>query len=305
MTVSFDENPPFCPMSVGWSYKRKEASHFTFKSLEPGHFAAGVVHRWTSMLNFFEIADRLLPVDGETILNLNDAGVDAGLAFCGNGPEYTLIPDFLFVRSQGYAVPKTHFHRNIEWSQRSNVVFWRGSSLGQKNKPIMQMPRVQLCEIVRGAEESVFDVGFSELLDISPEDAGLLRSQGFEKDHVSWQSLDGYKYHVDIDGHACSYAGLFRKLLSGGVVLKVKSPYNHSQWYYERLEPWVNYIPVRSDLSDLLDLVSYCRTHDKEVQRIARAGRALALSLTFEREVASGINRVARAFLSGTKPRKN
>lgn len=63
------------------------------------------------------------------------------------------------------------------------------------------------------------------------------------------KELSSYRFHIDIDGHGPSY-GLFLKLLSGGLVLKVQSPDRCVQWYYDRLVPEVNFVPVREDLSD-------------------------------------------------------
>jgi hypothetical protein len=58
---------------------------------------------------------------------------------------------------------------------------------------------------------------------------------------------------IDIDGNANSWDGLFWKLLSNSVVLKVES--NNSQWYYSQLKPWHHFVPVKADLSDLVEKV--------------------------------------------------
>ena len=41
------------------------------------------------------------------------------------------------------------------------------------------------------------------------------------------------------------------QLASDAVVFKVDSAYGLQMWYHERLKPWVHYIPVKADLSDL------------------------------------------------------
>ncbi len=54
--------------------------------------------------------------------------------------------------------------------------------------------------------------------------------------------------------------------------------------------------PVRSDLSDLVEVVAHYRKHARQAERIARRGRELALSLTYEKEFAFALRAVARAF---------
>ncbi len=38
------------------------------------------------------------------------------------------------------------------------------------------------------------------------------------------------------------------------------------------MKPFVHYIPVKQDLSDLIDRIEWARSHDKEVQKIAKQG---------------------------------
>ena len=192
---------------------------------------------------------------------------------------------------------REHFERDRQpWEQRSATVFWRGSSLGQKHRAILDMPRARLCQIAKAAPHRMFDVGIVDVFDVSDSDAAELRAADLIKDRVRWQQFNRYRFHIDIDGHANSFAGLFLKLLSGGLVLKVASPNHYAQWYYDRLKPWGNFVPVRSDLSDLLEVAAYCREHDGLAQQIAHNGRQLALSLTHESEFASAIERVKQAF---------
>ncbi len=299
MQIAFREAVPFHAMSCRWSYRQESGSRFTFGFLEPGHLTGVVVDRWSSMLKFFAAVDRARPCHGASFVNFNDAGLDAGLAFCGNRPQFVLVPDFFFVRSNGYALEKTQFANVPGWSERSTLVFWRGSSLGQASRPILEMPRARLCQIAREYAD-LFDVGFSELLDISAEDAAILRDAHLLRAETPWQDLIRYRYHIDIDGHACSFAGLFRKLLSGGTVLKVKSPNNYAQWYYEKLKPWTHFIPVAADLSDLLAVVDWSRSNENAAREIALAGRELALSLEFQKEVAQAIARVGDVFASAS-----
>jgi hypothetical protein len=295
--VAFERAAVRWPMSCAWSRSRAGESRFTFPDLQPGHVLNTVVSRWLALFELFLFFDRSPYPAGRIVINFNDAGLEPGLAFSGENPDYILIPDSDFFRSRGYAKEREYFARHLPpWNERAPTVFWRGSSLGQKHHTIANMPRARLCQIANAAPDGLLDAAITDVFDVSDSDAAQLRAMGLIKPRVSWKELGRYRYHIDIDGHANTFAGLFRKLLSGGLVLKVGSPNGYAQWYYDRLKPWENFVPVHSDLSDLLEVAAYCRNHDDLARRIAHNGRRLALSLTFENEFKAAVKSVRKAF---------
>jgi hypothetical protein len=79
-----------------------------------------------------------------------------------------------------------------------------------------------------------------------------------------------YKYIINVDGHVAAFR-LSIELNMGSVVMIVDSPWKI--WYRDMLKPWIHYIPVKEDLSDIVDRVKWCREHDKECEQIAQAAR--------------------------------
>jgi hypothetical protein len=79
--------------------------------------------------------------------------------------------------------------------------------------------------------------------------------------------------------------------------LKVASPFGFRQWYYDDLKPWINYVPVAADLSDLAENAVWLRTHDEHAELIGKRGRALAKSLTYRSE----LNRAAHTVASSVR----
>jgi len=289
-------------MSCVWSLTKERGSYFTFPVPQPGQLLEVVVERWLALFEIFLSAAEQGVAKGSTVINFNDLATEPGLAFCGNAPVHILLPDFAFLKSYGYRKARLHFARNQpKWEERSPRVFWRGSSVGQKHHPILEMPRARLCLLGQTMGQEWGDIGLAALFHISEADANELRDRQLVKEKVKWRELSNYRFHVDIDGHASSYSGLFRKLLSGGLVLKVESPEGCRQWYYDQLVPGVNFVPVRSDLSDLVELVSYYHQHPRLSESIAQRGRALAQSLTYEKEVAIALRTVARAFSTASQ----
>jgi serine/threonine protein kinase len=79
----------------------------------------------------------------------------------------------------------------------------------------------------------------------------------------------GYKYVVNVDGHVSAFR-LSLELSMGSVILLVDSEWKI--WYRDKLEAYVHYVPVRADLSDLVNQIKWCREHDAECEAIAKGG---------------------------------
>lgn len=75
-----------------------------------------------------------------------------------------------------------------------------------------------------------------------------------------------YKYVINVDGHVSAYR-LSLELESGFCVLLAGSKYK--LWYREYLIPYQHYVPVKEDLSDLLDQIKWCKKNDSKCKEIA------------------------------------
>ena len=62
-----------------------------------------------------------------------------------------------------------------------------------------------------------------------------------------------YKYQLSVDGDTCAWVRFPWQMLSGSVPLKVDSP--KIEYFYPSIEPWVHYVPIKSDYSDLFKTV--------------------------------------------------
>jgi Glycosyl transferase family 90 len=104
---------------------------------------------------------------------------------------------------------------------------------------------------------------------------------------------------IDIDGNSNAWSNFFTRLVMGCCVLKVASAAGFRQWYYGDIEPWTHYVPVKADLSDLHDIVDWCRANPTECRRIAARGQAFAMARDFDTEVVSARERVDQAYAGG------
>ena len=94
-------------------------------------------------------------------------------------------------------------------------------------------------------------------------------------EYVSMQDQARFKYHIDLGGGGgTTWTGTIEKLAMPGVLFHHVTP--TTDYFYNRLIPWVHYIPVRADLADLRERYEWAESHPEEAQKIARAGTEFA-----------------------------
>ncbi|CAE8609744.1 unnamed protein product [Polarella glacialis] len=80
-----------------------------------------------------------------------------------------------------------------------------------------------------------------------------------------------YLLHGSVDANAYNTLANWRPLLLGRVLVKQVAAITVS-WFRHGLKPFVHYIPVREDLSDLRKQLAWARAHPNETESIRRAG---------------------------------
>jgi hypothetical protein len=110
------------------------------------------------------------------------------------------------------------------------------------------------------------------------------------------QSL--YKYIVHIDGNVNAYR-LLTTMTTGSLVLRVTSQY--TSWVDHLLQHKVHYVPVKADLSDLLDVIRWCRQNDDRCREIAKNGREMAQSMLSKQFIQSYLQTILFTSASQTE----
>jgi hypothetical protein len=82
------------------------------------------------------------------------------------------------------------------------------------------------------------------------------------------------KYLLSIDGHSASWKRPDLILASNSVLFKTTSKYY--EWFYDGLIPWVNYIPVRPDASDMMQKLTWARENQGTVKQIIKNANKFA-----------------------------
>lgn len=148
------------------------------------------------------------------------------------------------------------------WINKTDQAFFRGRDSREE--------RLQLASLSKQNPE-LLDAGIT----------GWFFFRDREK-HVGKAPLVGffdffkYKYQVNVDGTVAAYRFPYL-MLGNSLVLKQDSPYY--EFFYRHLKAGTHYIPVKRNLSDILEKIRWAKENDAEAQEMARAGQTLAREL--------------------------
>ena len=83
----------------------------------------------------------------------------------------------------------------------------------------------------------------------------------------------GWKYMITIDGYIAPWGRGPNILYSDSVLIMVDTIYE--PLYAKSFVPWVHYVPIKADLSDLLSTIEWLKQNDDKAREIALNGKAL------------------------------
>lgn len=214
--------------------------------------------------------------DVDFVVSLEDGfGGNPGIGPCfvfakqADVASLILIPDIKALAGYGklrQMIPEAN--EKHPWEKKIAKSFWRGSTTGGYSTLANwdRIARAKLVLLSLSHPEAV-DARFNSVVQCDSEVPQLMKAKGMVSKSVSRPDHLKFKYLVDVDGNSCSYERYFWLLLSNSVVLKQVTP--NVQWYYGALEPYKHFVPVKEDLSDLLDKIEWAKTHDLEAKLIA------------------------------------
>ena len=183
-------------------------------------------------------------------------------------PYVVLIPDWRSISDWWASDIKNILNKmqDFPWEKKRDFALWRGS--------LTKAIRQTLCEISALHSESL-----DAKLNVKVEDP--LLQEKFEKEGlfgkaVSWEEFLTCKYLPIVDGVCCAAPAFQWRLLSNSVTLKQES--DEIQWFYRTLEPYVHYIPIKNDLSDLIEKIEWAKLNDSLCKEIAARSTEFTLN---------------------------
>ncbi len=161
------------------------------------------------------------------------------------------------------------------WEKKKPILFFRGRDtdhghyhdfMENYSKPWFPHPRTHLVGLFL-AHPDCIDARLSGV-------CGRIELPGHEINYVSLENHCEYKYLMDLDGTCASNPRNLLILFTGSLVFKVLS--NSLAFQDACLKPYVHFIPIKHDLSDILSKLEWAKKHDKKCKKIADNGRKLA-----------------------------
>lgn len=189
-----------------------------------------------------------------------------------------LMPDaYILTRKTWPALIKeiNQGSQQYPWHKKdSSKIFWRGATSGgiYNLEQYEKMPRLTLVMLSR-LFPSLVDAQFTHYTDaFSKDDSGLdllkalitiLPNDG----HVVEFEHLRYKYLISVDGNTCAWARVPWIMLSNSVLLKQETEL--TQFFYPAMQPYIHYVPLKKDLSDLFEKLAWLKDNDAQAMKIS------------------------------------
>lgn len=128
---------------------------------------------------------------------------------------------------------------------------------------------------------------------------GIMNTRvNYKNDFLNMRQQSEYKYIIHVDGNVNAYR-LLTTMTTGSLILRVMSPY--TSWTEHMIKAKVHYIPVKEDLSDLLDVIKWCKKNDERCREIANNGLVFARSVLNKKFIQSYLSEVLWTLAPGGK----
>lgn len=160
------------------------------------------------------------------------------------------------------------------WNKKIEKIFWRGKpsakahKRGTELKIIDKMPRMALV-ILSALYPDLIDASFTipnndynrnflRVLDLIAKRSSTNVSEG---EHLQ------YKYLISVDGGTCAWLRVPWIMLSNSILVKQGS--SKIEWFYPAIKPYVHYVPVNENLTNIFEQLQWMKDHDQELQDIS------------------------------------
>jgi hypothetical protein len=251
------------------------------------------LRRVAHYLNFFEGVAEILPVDYEAMLALaigdnNQLEIHAPIFSFQKirGGKEVLLPDIDFLINDFYR--NSEYNDHLSYTEKLNHAIFVGSTTGGTVTPEIArdcgLPRLASARFFSGNERVKFLLP-SIVQCSSPEAQKILEQIEFcQHPRVSWREQIKHKFLISIDGNGAACSRMVLSLKSNSILLKYNS--DHVLYYFDALEPWVQYIPVHQN-SDIEQLIDREALSPETFASVARNGRDFAEAFLTKEAVTS------------------
>jgi hypothetical protein len=172
---------------------------------------------------------------------------------------YQILGHIQFARHWAYLRDPIKRYHSIKWENKKNEIIWRGAPTVGGWKSELYQDRKYFCSLYH----KKYNVGFNTIWDRKSEDYKILL-----KDSLNIDKQLEYKYIISIEGNEKD-SGLNWKLRSNSLVI-MRPPLFESWLMESKLEPWIHYVPLKNDFTNLDEIYNWCLNNDNKCQDIVR-----------------------------------
>lgn len=169
---------------------------------------------------------------------------------------------------------------SIPWSQKREKLFWRGAATDIWSNGLYSTdnwflhPRGIACCLSK-QHPDLIDAAFTyfPIWTCSSSVEELTKATPMSSLTSLEQHLH-FKYQLQITGRMANFPRDRWQFYSNCVVFRHEPP--HEMFWYSLLHPWEHYIPIATDLSDLIDKINWAKNHNAQCENIAKSARLFA-----------------------------
>ncbi len=165
-----------------------------------------------------------------------------------------LIPDWMNIRYWDTLRGRIALANKLyPWRRKEAVLHWRGGTTDS------MLHRAKL--VALNKKLHYLDVGMTEGANAMP--------------YVDPENSVKYKYQIALDGSRCTWERMIWQMAANTVLIKPNSP--QIQWFHLGLEPYKNYVPMRTvDEINVAAIYTWLTDHDQEARAITKNANKFA-----------------------------
>ncbi|KAJ7583090.1 glycosyl transferase family 90-domain-containing protein [Mycena floridula] len=182
-----------------------------------------------------------------------------------------LVPSEYYYQTSFWS-KKYAYSNNLTWENKIPKLYWRGTATGGRitdTTKYHQFPRFRLAALARNHTD-IMDIvltGVREEHCYDCDIAAISKEYGMKDHNEPPEDIYKYKYAFDIDGNSFSGRSLVFKTTS------------FTEFFDFWLQPYIHYIPILPDLSDLVEKVEWAIENDAAAREIQESGRLFAAEI--------------------------
>ena len=182
--------------------------------------------------------------------------------------KFETMDQIIFILPQYHLPNKIHIIDNITFEHKLNKLFWRGSTTG--NDILNNNTRYNIVSKNFNIDENI-DIGFNHFCQIA-YDNNKDAFASLYKPGLNVSSQLNFKFILNIEGN--DWSSSFSWALASNCCPLHTYPFTYESYIFgNEIIPWIHFIPINIDGSDLLEKYTYCLNNLNQCEQIAYNGK--------------------------------